>query len=224
MELLVTIDQFDGPLNLLLYLVEKNQLELRKINLPQLTQLYLQYLKKMKDLNFDLLADFLHMATTLVFLRSEQKLFTDKKESAADDLIAQLEILKKYQDLGRKLWNLDKNYYEYYLHPPLSSKRKELQSELEGILPLDLLLESFIEFKAREKKVFKYVKLDEKNLEEVSQEILTQVQQESPLSFKDLKGSPVVLSFMAVLEMAKLKILHLYQGLKKEDPLYLESL
>lgn len=218
MEILVTIDQFDGPLNLLLYLVEKNQLNLKALNITQLTKLYLDYLNKMKELNFDLLGDFLYMASNLVYLRSE---YQEKKEkeihSDSDDLAQKLLELKRYQQLGSKLWSLDKNYHEYFLHAPLITKKKDLEFLRENVLLIDQLIDSYKAFKLKQNKIVHYVQMDEKSLEDSSKEIVDFLQINKECYFSELPSNHKIIDFMAVLELSKLKILQLYQT--EEHPL-----
>lgn len=223
MEILVTIDQFDGPLNLLLYLVEKNQLNLRSLNITQLTKLYLEYLNKMKELNFDLLGDFLFMASNLVYLRSE---YQEKKEKEShpdsDDLIKQLLELKNYQRLGNQLWNLDKNFYEHFLHSPLATKKKDLLFLRENFSDMDQLIESYKAFKLKQKRVIHYVQLDEQSLEDSSKEIVNILQTKKECYFSEFSSRFIVIHFMAVLELSKLKILQLYQT--EDHPLKVQLL
>ena len=71
-DITVKIDQFDGPLALLLYLVQKEEMEIEALDLTAVTGQYLNYLATMKDLNFDIAGDFLFMASTLVYLKSKK--------------------------------------------------------------------------------------------------------------------------------------------------------
>ena len=67
----VATGHFDGPLSLLLLLVQKEQMDLGKLDLTIITQQYLDYLQIMRDLNFDIAGDYLYLAATLVFLKSQ---------------------------------------------------------------------------------------------------------------------------------------------------------
>lgn len=223
MEILVTIDQFDGPLNLLLYLVEKNQLNLKLLNITQLTKLYLDYLHKMRELNFDLLGDFLYMASNLVYLRSE---YQEKKEkdiqSGSDDLASKLLELKKYQQLGLKLWSLDKNYHEHFLHASLITKKKDLEFLRENVLLVDQLIDSYKAFKLKQNRVIHYVQMDEKSLEDSSKEIVDFLQINKECYFSEFPSNHKIIDFMAILELSKLKILQLYQT--EDHPLKVQLL
>ena len=69
-DILVKVDRFDGPLALLLHLVQKEEMRIQELELNTITNQYLDYLQKMQDLNFDLAGEYLYMAATLLFLKS----------------------------------------------------------------------------------------------------------------------------------------------------------
>ena len=69
MELMIRVKQFEGPLDLLLYLVQKNEMPINDINIREITSQYLETIELMKDFNIDLASDFLLMAATLIAAR-----------------------------------------------------------------------------------------------------------------------------------------------------------
>ena len=71
----VKTDHFDGPLGLLLLLIQKEEMSIRNLNLTKITQQYLDYLDEMKDLNFDIAGEYLYLASTLIFLKSKFSVF-----------------------------------------------------------------------------------------------------------------------------------------------------
>src|SRR3989338_4171989 len=97
----IRLESFEGPLDLLLYLIQSHELDVSKISLTQITDQYLAYVKLMQELNFDIASEFLVMAATLIYWKSKALLpQEDKGESAGlttedgeltqEDLIRQL--------------------------------------------------------------------------------------------------------------------------------------
>src|SRR5512137_1409066 len=76
----VHLDKFDGPMDLLLHLIRKNELDVCDISIAVITRQYLDYIKLMKELNLEVAGDFLVMAATLVQIKSRMLLPLDEPE------------------------------------------------------------------------------------------------------------------------------------------------
>ena len=68
----IQTQNFDGPLGLLLHLIQRDEMDIKDLDLNKMTQQYLNYLVDMKELNFDIAGDYLYMASTLLFLKSKK--------------------------------------------------------------------------------------------------------------------------------------------------------
>lgn len=86
MEWTVRLDRFEGPLDLLLHLIKKNQLDIHDIPMALITAQYLEYLALMRSLNIDLASDYLVMAATLVHIKSRMLLPRPARSNEADEL------------------------------------------------------------------------------------------------------------------------------------------
>ena len=64
------LDNFEGPLDLLCYLIDKNKMDIYKVNISQVADQYIEYLKKQEDLNLEIASEFLVMASTLLIIKS----------------------------------------------------------------------------------------------------------------------------------------------------------
>ncbi|MBI3554872.1 MAG: segregation/condensation protein A, partial [Deltaproteobacteria bacterium] len=118
MELLkIKTEQFEGPLDLLLFLIQKNEMDVSAIALHKITDQYVQYIEMMRELNFDVASEFLVMAATLIHLKSRRLLpqFQDDLVTAGaagdaptseEELVRRLIEYKKFQEAGRKLLEL----------------------------------------------------------------------------------------------------------------------
>src|SRR6185369_17113631 len=103
----VHLDKFDGPLDLLLHLIRKNELDICDISIAVITRQYLDYIKLMKELNLEVAGDFLVMAATLLQIKSRMLLPVDEpeeSEAVEDDpraeLIRRLMEYQQYKDAG----------------------------------------------------------------------------------------------------------------------------
>ena len=76
----IKIDNFEGPLDLLCHLIDKNKLDIYDIKLNDITDQYIQYLKEMEKLNLEIASEFLVMASTLLYLKSKNLLPKQEEE------------------------------------------------------------------------------------------------------------------------------------------------
>src|SRR4249919_3485587 len=124
----IKTDQFDGPLGLLLHLIEGQEMDIKSLELEAITEQYLEYLNGMAALNFDVAGDYLYMLATLVLLKSHSALNEEGQLDLLEDfgdsslnitskaeLIRRLEELKRFQDLGQKLWERSKLGHEVFI-------------------------------------------------------------------------------------------------------------
>ncbi len=107
----VRLDIFEGPLDLLLYLIKRDELDIYDISLERITRQYLEYLQAFKELNIDIAGEFVVMAATLIYLKSRSLLPVDQQppeEDAEEDdprweLIRQLIEYKKFKEAAAEL-------------------------------------------------------------------------------------------------------------------------
>lgn len=107
----VKVEQFEGPLDLLLQLIEQQQLDISTLALASVTEQFLLYIKNLQEKNPINLADFLAIAAKLLVIKSKSLLpnldLGIEEEEAAFDLTAQLLLYKKYKEAAKYLKNLD---------------------------------------------------------------------------------------------------------------------
>ena len=81
---LIKIDNFEGPLDLLCHLIDKNKMDIYDINISQITDQYLEYINQMEEMNLDITSEFLVMASTLLYLKSKHLL--PKQQEDEDEI------------------------------------------------------------------------------------------------------------------------------------------
>lgn len=109
----IKIENFEGPLDLLCYLIEKNKMKIDEINLSEVTDQYIDYLDQMEELNLEITSEFLVMASTLLYLKSKNLLPKQEEESdevTEEELIRRIIEYKKFKDMSELF---RKNYQEY---------------------------------------------------------------------------------------------------------------
>ena len=102
----IKIDNFEGPLDLLIYLIEKNKMDIYDINLTEITEQYIEYLKAMENLNLEIASEFLVMASSLLYLKSKKllpKQEDETEELTEEELIKRIIEYKKYKEISKTL-------------------------------------------------------------------------------------------------------------------------
>lgn len=113
MNLSIRIPQFEGPLDLLLYLIRKEEMNILDIDIQLITSQYLEYIKKMKGFDLEVAGDFIAMAATLIQIKSKMLLprcpdeFDDGEENPdpRKDLVESLLEYQRFQEVSKKLYN-----------------------------------------------------------------------------------------------------------------------
>ena len=115
---LLKIDNFEGPLDLLCHLIDKNKMDIYDINLSEITDKYIEYLKEQEELNLEIASEFLVMASTLLYLKSKKllpKQEEEEEELTEEELIRRIIEYKKFKEISKVLkQNYIQNGNRYY--------------------------------------------------------------------------------------------------------------
>lgn len=122
----VRLDVFEGPLDLLLYLIKKDEVDIQSVSIERLTKQYLDYIETFKMLNIDLASEFIVMAANLMYIKSRTLLPKSEQppeEDAEEDdprweLIRQLIEYKKFKDAAGYLSRKETEQEDYFAHVP----------------------------------------------------------------------------------------------------------
>ncbi len=98
----IKLDNFQGPLDLLCNLIEKNKMSIYDIKLDEITDQYIEYLNKAQELNLEIASEFLSLASTLLYIKSKKLLPSkqeEEEEISEDELIRRIIEYKKYKDI-----------------------------------------------------------------------------------------------------------------------------
>ena len=105
----IKLENFEGPLDLLCYLIDKNKMDISDIKISDITEQYLEYIKRSEDLELEVASEFLVMATTLVLLKSKKllpKTVEDEAELTEEELLQRIIEYKKYKEVCNQLKNM----------------------------------------------------------------------------------------------------------------------
>ncbi|MBI5201603.1 MAG: segregation/condensation protein A [Elusimicrobia bacterium] len=208
----VHLEMFEGPLDLLLFLIKKNDLDINDIPISQITQEYLSYLDLMKDLNLEVAGEFLVLASTLMQIKARTLLPSQETEEAEGpdpraELVAKLLEYQKFKEAARFLDNRASDFANVYYRgqPTFTEEEKSLN------LRIFDLLDTFKEILDRaEDKGGMQMAGEEFPIEEKMQKVLYLLENKSYVSFRDIfkderKRLGILTCFMALLELIKLQ-------------------
>ena len=102
----IKIDNFEGPLDLLCHLIDKNKMNIYDINLSEITDQYIEFLKEQEKLNLEIASEFVVMASTLLFLKSKNllpKQEEEEEEITEEELIRRIIEYKKFKEISKVL-------------------------------------------------------------------------------------------------------------------------
>ena len=98
------LDNFEGPLDLLCYLIDKNKMDIYKVSISDITEQYIQYLKSQEELNLEIASEFLVMASTLLLIKSKGLLPKEEEEEeeiTEEELLRRIIEYKKYKEISK---------------------------------------------------------------------------------------------------------------------------
>ena len=109
----IKLNNFEGPLDLLCHLIDKNKMDIYDINLSEITDQYIEFLNQMEQMNLEVTSEFLVMSSTLLYLKSKHllpKVDEEEEEITEEELIRRIIEYKKYKEITKKL---KENFLEY---------------------------------------------------------------------------------------------------------------
>ena len=109
----IKVNNFEGPLDLLCHLIDKNKMDIYDINISEITDQYIKYIEQMEKMNLEITSEFLVMSSTLLYLKSKHllpKQQEDEEEITEEELIRRIIEYKKYKEITKKL---KENFLQY---------------------------------------------------------------------------------------------------------------
>ena len=213
----VKLEVFEGPLDLLLYLIKQDEIDIYDISIERITGQYLEYLQAFKELNIEIAGEFIVMAANLIYLKSRSLLPVDQQPPEEDaqeddprwDLIRQLIEYKKFKEAAAELHQRELERERIFARGGPLPLQDSLRLGEVGIFQLINAFQTVIKrVEAREdvQEIFG----ERFSVSEKIDAILQRVAVGAPIRFSDLFGAvvsrvEVVVTFLALLELIRLK-------------------
>lgn len=233
-EMNVKLDVFEGPLDLLLHLIKKLEIDIYDIPIAAVTEQYMNYIHTMKTLELEVAGEYIVMAATLMAIKSKMLLPKQELEVTDDDelltgedprdaLVAQLLEYRKFKYAAGLLHEKESERSLYFTKEPMDvDEYKEDNPLLEpnqlNTIDLFLAFHAMLEKKKNRQPVETTVAGDDVSIEEkitaISQK-MAQIDRQTPVNFEDFFTShskqEIVTTFMALLELMKKGSIHVEQ-------------
>jgi segregation and condensation protein A len=221
----ITLPLFEGPLDLLLYLIRRERIDIQNIPIAPITRQYMEYLDLMRELNLDVAGEFLVMAATLVHIKSKMLVPIEPTEAAGEE-----ELVDPREELARRLLEFQRYKEAAGVLHQQAQIRAAQWTRPETVLPcfddageemleagLYDLIAAFKELLDRRKALIAHEVEDEgPPLEERMDQLLAMIKEGESLEFLELFAAletkaEMIVTFLALLELVRLKKVRVYQ-------------
>jgi len=217
------LDVFEGPLDLLLYLIRKDEIDIYHIPIQSITEQYLKYLELMKILDLDIAGEFLAMAATLMQIKSRLLLPPEEREEIEEEedprweLVRQLLEYKRYKEMATGLRRLEAGQEDYFARrgddiEVIPSSEIPLMK-----VPMFHLLDAFSQVLSRaEQRQMAEFEPDNFTLEDGRERVLNRLEEVNPIDFMALfnpreSRTRIVVIFLALLELIRRQAIRVIQ-------------
>jgi segregation and condensation protein A len=217
----VKFEVFEGPLDLLLYLIKKEEVDIYEVNLTQLATQFIEYIEVMRLLDLEIAGEFLVMASTLMYIKSrellpvEQQVAVEGEEEGEDprwELIRQLVEYKKFKDAAARLQTLEIRQEEVFPRLPVQPDFAPEETRGRSQASLFDLINAVngILKRVNQREDLRDIFEDKWTISEKIESILKQINQSRAIKFSALfaaatSRTEVVVTFLAMLELIRLK-------------------
>lgn len=221
MSLIIETEEFNGPMDLLLNLVEKEKIDIENVDLAKITNKFIEEVENLKNHSTKDLTDFIYLASTLLYIKSKKLLPKNdfyEDDQIDEDLIKQRLIeYKKFKEISKQLIELENISSKHFRK--IQEDLSAYQSEKENLIvpDINLLSETLLEILNREDNRIvieetEIIEAEEYKIEDCIEDILWKVEKNNKYSFsyflsKNTNKNEVISVFLALLELLKSNIL-----------------
>lgn len=217
----ISLDNFQGPMDLLLHLIKKKKMNIMDIKLEVIIDEYLNYIRNLEKLNLNVASSYLVMASELIEIKSRMLLPNDLEEEEVDlkeNLINRLIEYEKYKEMIPTFKELEIERNNYKTKSPSSILEYKKVEKIESDLTIDVLINAYKKFLERvedEKPISTKVTKREISVEDQIKRIRDKFQINKRINFVDLfekrSKNYVIVTFLAILEMSSKKEIKIIQ-------------
>ena len=220
----IKINEFEGPLDLLLHLIKQSNINIQDISIDEITKQYLEYIEEMEQLNLDIASEYLVMAAELIEIKAKSLLpkseddSEDELESSKENLINRLLEYEKYKNLTESFKELEDERSQIYTRVPDSLNQFKSDEDIDyGIDLNDLVnaMTNFLQNKELAKPLNTKITNKEYSIVRRSKEIKNILKVKKKVKFTELfdvfNKEYIVITFLSILTMSKNKEIELEQ-------------
>jgi len=219
----IRLEQFEGPLDLLLHLIKRNEINIYDIPMALITQQYLEHISLMKSLNLDVAGEFLVLAATLIHIKSKMLLPSEpegEEEGEQDpraDLVRQLLQYKQFKEAAHDLQDRERLWKEVYHRAPLVTSTPKDAEETPLELTLFDLMDALQEVIRRTpSKALLEVTADHLTVKDRMNYILERLEESAAVPFDSLFMPAdgrlmLIVTFLGLLELIRLHLVRVFQ-------------
>ncbi len=226
----VFLEAFEGPLDLLLYLIKRQNLDILDIPIAPVTAQYMRYIELMEELQLELVGDYLVMAAVLAEVKSRMLLPRPQSDDEEDDpraeLIRRLQEYERYKQAAEDMEALPR--YERDIFGTIVEFPDRSTQQDPPEVPLDVILKAFADVLTRaEMFSHHHIQRETLSVRERMSLVLERVRGDEFTEFNDLfsvdEGKPgVIVAFLAVLELLKESLIEMVQN-ETNGPIYVKA-
>lgn len=223
----IKIDAFEGPLDLLLHLIKKSEVDIYDIPISEITDQYIEYLHSMEELNLDIASEFLVMASTLIEIKSKMLLPKKRNEEEVEEdprleLVEKLIEYQKYKEFAENLKDIEESTVIYFKEPEIIEDIEDGDVFFKNITVENLMV-SFKKIMDRyenrhnvKKRVYENISSEEYKIEDKMDFIIKDLERSTKIYFNDFfhdsrSKMEIIVTFIAILELIKLREIMVYQ-------------
>ena len=207
------LENFEGPLDLLCHLIDKNKIDIYKVKISDIADQYIDYINKMESMNLDVTSEFLVMASTLLYIKSKgllPKVVEDETEITEEELIKRIIEYKKYKEIS-KIFKENIQIYSnrFYKLPDNIELPKQV---IEKTYTKDVISDKYKELLDRKKNMLNPNSI---NIEKIAISETITVVSKVKIIFKELLKRPKFIfnKLFSIKEQSKVDVITAFTGL-----------
>lgn len=229
MEYKIVLESFEGPMDLLLHLIDRAEIDIYDIPINEITEQYIDYIREMEHLDLEVTSEFLVMAATLLEIKSKMLLPSTKSETEQlemEEIDPRLELVqrlveyKKYKSVSQELQHFEQIQKKVYYKPKEDLTVFAEKEELEE-MDLEELVKALNDLLKKNKSTPISINIDEiqkeeYTLEESMERIKVELDEKGEIKFSDLfninsSKNEIVTVFLSILELIRTKYIKIFQ-------------
>jgi segregation and condensation protein A len=228
----IRLDIFEGPLDLLLYLIKKDDIDISDIPITSITEQYMKYIEVMKMLDLDFVGDFLVMAATLMQIKSRMLLPPDpageeeEEEDPREELVRRLQEYKRFKEIADALKEKEMRRKDFFARTVDEETRAQIKEEAKEVFfeasLFDLINALSEALKKVPEEIIHEIITEEYTVDQKIHDLLHGLLENSRMSLKSLfmaakSKIEMIVTFLAVLELIRLKEVKVVQKRTFDD-------